>query len=84
MGNYGVLETNVERLNPIRHDSVHQVLEILPLALAQPHNIFGMGARFIVGAVSVKVSQPISIYGIEKVVGEDLLQCVVVVGAPKF
>ena len=75
MGNYDVLETNVERLDPIRHDSIHQVLEILPLALAQPHNIFGTGTRFIVGAVSVKVGQPISIYGIEKVAGEDLLQC---------
>jgi hypothetical protein len=75
MGNYDALETNVERLDPLRHDSILQVLEILPLALTQPHKIFGTGTRFIVGAVSVMVCQPISIYGIAKVVGEDLLQC---------
>mmetsp|Transcript_41363 Transcript_41363/g.86397 ORF Transcript_41363/g.86397 Transcript_41363/m.86397 type:complete len:88 (+) Transcript_41363:53-316(+) len=63
------------RIDPIRHDSILQVFEILPLALAQPHKMFGTGARFFAGAVRVASGRPIKLYGLEKFSGEDLLQC---------
>ncbi len=65
----------VERAEPVGHDSILQVVEILPLALSQLQDMFGKGARFIVGTVSVKSAGPISIYGVKQVEGEDLLQC---------
>ena len=75
MNQHDVLETDVERNEPVPHKSILRVFEILPLALAQSHDMFGKGARFIVGVVRVKSAQPISIYGLEQVTGEDLLQC---------
>ena len=75
MNQHDVLETDVERDEPVPHKSILRVFEILPLALAQPHDMFGVGACFIVGIVRVKSAQPISIYGLEQVTGEDLLQC---------
>ena len=75
MYKYDVLETDIERAEPVHHDSILQVFEILPLALAQPQDMFGKGARFVVGAVSVKSAGPISIYGLKQIEGEELLQC---------
>ena len=75
MNQHDVLETNVERNKPVPHKSILRVFEIMPLALAQPHDMFGKGACFIVGVVRVESAQPISIYGLEQVTGEDLLQC---------
>ena len=49
MGEHDVVETNVEHIGPIRHASIRQVIEILSLALAQQHSMFG---RFWAGAVS--------------------------------
>ena len=75
MGPHDAVKTDVERLNPICLDSILHVFEILPLALAQPHNMFGTGARFMAGVVSVKIGQPITLYGLAKISGEDLLEC---------
>ena len=75
MGKHDVVETDVEHIDPIRHASILRVFEILPLAMAQPHNIFGTGARFLAGAVRVESGRPIKLYGLEKFSGEDLLQC---------
>ena len=75
MGKHDLVETDVERIDPIRHDSILQVFEILPMALAQPQNIFGTGARFLAGVVRVASGRPIKLYGLEKFSGEDLLQC---------
>ena len=44
MYKYDVLETDIERAEPVHHDSILQVFEILPLALAQPQDMFGKGA----------------------------------------
>ena len=75
MGKHDVVETDVEHIDPIRHASILRVFEILPLAMAQPHNMFGTGARFLAGAVRVESGGPIKLYGLAKVSGEDLLQC---------
>jgi hypothetical protein len=73
MRGFYVLETDLQRSDPVLPQSILRIFPIKPLALAQQRDMFGEGAKFIVGTVEASMGEPIKIYGLRALSGEQLL-----------
>jgi hypothetical protein len=73
MRGFYVFETDLVHIDAVNHKDISRVFQLKPIALAQQRDMFGEGAKFIVGKVEASNGEPIQIYGLNALNGEQLL-----------